>query len=249
MPARKNLIIINAGRFGREVFTWATQTIEAGAPYRIKGFLDSRAEALAGFDYEAGILGDVERYEIQDGDVFVGAVGDPRDKVQYYTPIIERGGCFVNIIHPMANIGVNVRLGSGVVVAPFVAVSSDIMIGDHVSILPFTNVGHDSVVGDWCQISSHCGINGHAIIGPGVFLGSHACIVPDRTVGAGAFVGAAAVVVKDVPPHIKVFGNPARPIGRVGPSTAPFDAFDLPVDLQPLSGSLPSPALEVDDSF
>jgi sugar O-acyltransferase (sialic acid O-acetyltransferase NeuD family) len=214
-PARGNLIVVSAGRMGREVFTWAAQAIAAGAPYRIKGFLDNRADALAGYDYGAGILGDVESYEIQEDDIFVGAIGDPIDKVKYYTPIIQRGGRFVNVIHPLANIGKNVRLGSGIVLAPFVSVTSDIAIGDHVSIGAFSNVGHDVVVGKWCQISSHCGINGRAVLGDGVFLGSHACVVPGITVGEWAFVGAGSIVVRNVPPRVKVFGNPAAQIGGV----------------------------------
>jgi sugar O-acyltransferase (sialic acid O-acetyltransferase NeuD family) len=199
----------------REVFTFASQAIAAGAPYRIKGFLDNRANALAGYDYAAGILGDVDSYEIQEDDVFIGAVGDPIDKIKFYTPIVERGGRFVNLIHPLANIGTNVRLGAGIALAPFTALTADVTIGDHVSIGTFCNVAHDAVVGNWCQISSHCGINGRAVLGEGVFLGSHACVIPGVTVGDWAFVGAGSVVVRDVPPGVKVFGNPAAPIGKV----------------------------------
>ena len=214
-PSRKqDLIIISAGKFGRETYVWAEQAIAAGAPLRIKGFLDNRADALETYDYGISILGDVENYEIEENDVFIGAIGDPKDKVKYYTPIIERGGRFVNVIHPLANLGKNVQLGVGIVLAPFASITCDVKVGDHVSIGAFSNAGHDTVIGDWSQISSHCGINGNAVLGEGVFLGSHACVIPERKVGDWAFVGAGSVVIRDVPARAKVFGNPAAVIGK-----------------------------------
>jgi sugar O-acyltransferase (sialic acid O-acetyltransferase NeuD family) len=214
---KKNLIIISAGRFGREAFVWATQAMAHGARLNIKGFLDSRRDALDGYDYEPGIIGSVEDYIIEKDDVFVGAIGDPRDKVTYYTPILKRGGRFINLIHPLANIGQNVQLGSGIVLGPFASVTCDVKIGDHVSIGAFSNAAHDTVIGNWSQISSHCGINGNASLGEGVFLGSHACIIPWIKVGDWAFVGAGSVVIREVPPGVKVFGNPAAVIGKAGP--------------------------------
>jgi len=215
LTVKESLIIISAGKFGRETFTWAVQLIAHGAPWQIKGFLDDRANALDGFNYEARILGNVENYRIEENDVFVGAIGDPGDKVKYYSPIVKKGGRFVNVIHPLANIGKNIHLGTGIVMGPFSSVTCDAKVGNFVSIGAFSNVGHDAVIGDWCQISSHCGINGNASLDEGVFLGSHACIIPGVKVGAWAFVGAGSVVLKEIQPGVKVFGNPAVPIGRV----------------------------------
>jgi sugar O-acyltransferase (sialic acid O-acetyltransferase NeuD family) len=216
-----NLVIIGAGQFGREVFTWAAQAIASGLSLRIKGFLDDRLDALTGFDYDVKVLGNVSTYAIADGDVFVNAIGNPVYKVRSSARIIESGGAFVNIIHPLANIGHNVRLGTGIVLAPFSSVTSDVTIGDHVSIGAFSNVGHDVVVGDWCQISSHCGLNGVSSLGEGVFVGSHGCVLPRVQVGRWAHVGAGSVVVRNVEPFTRVFGNPAAHIGRVESPLAP----------------------------
>lgn len=209
---KKNLIIISAGKFGRETFAWAAQAIAHGAPWQIKGFLDGRAKALEGYSYEAKIIGTVEDYKIEPEDVFIGAIGDPADKVKYYTPILERGGTFVNLIHPLANIGKNARLGVGVIMFPFSSITTDATIGNFVSIGAFSNVAHDAVIGDWSQINTHCGVNGNAALGEGVFLGSHACVVPGVRIGAWTYVGAGSIVIRDLPPKVKVFGNPARPV-------------------------------------
>jgi sugar O-acyltransferase (sialic acid O-acetyltransferase NeuD family) len=182
---------------------------------RIKGFLDDKANALEGYEYEPGILGDVNGYEIHERDVFVCAIGNPAIKAKCCNRIEEQGGRFINIIHPLANIGLNVDLGVGIILGPFASITSDIKIGSHVSIGALSNVGHDTVIGDWSQISSHCGLNGCATLGEGVFLGSHACVLPRVHVGNWAFVGAGSIVVRDVDARVKVFGNPAKVIGTV----------------------------------
>jgi sugar O-acyltransferase (sialic acid O-acetyltransferase NeuD family) len=213
----KDLLIIGAGEYGREIFTWAAQAIAAGAPWRIKGFLDTRAAILEGYDYDVGVISGPEDYCVQPSDVFVGALGDPRDKMKFYSPIVRKGGQFINIIHPLANVGVNVRFGNGNVLGPFASVTTDVRVGDHVSIGAFSNVAHDTVIGDWCQICSHCGVNGRAELAEGVFLGSHACVIPRVQVGAWAYIGAGSIVVRNVPAEAKMFGNPAAVIGKTTP--------------------------------
>jgi sugar O-acyltransferase (sialic acid O-acetyltransferase NeuD family) len=212
----ENLIIISAGKFGREVYGWAQHSIRAGAGWKFKGFLDDRADALDGLAYEGRILGTVQEYQPASDDVFIGAIGDPREKQKYYNPILEKGGRFTNLIHPLSCIGQNVRLGHGVVLAPFTCLTSDVTVGNFVSFGTYSGAGHDTVIGDWSQVCGHCGINGNAILETGVFLGSHTAILPYVKVGAWSYVGAGSVVIKRVRPGIKVFGNPAVAFDTVG---------------------------------
>lgn len=44
----KNLLIIGARGFGREVYDLAMDCVEAGADFYIKGFLDDKKDALEG---------------------------------------------------------------------------------------------------------------------------------------------------------------------------------------------------------
>ncbi len=52
------------------------------------------------------------------------------------------------------------------------------------------------------------------VIEDDVFIGARAIVLKGVTIGKGAIVGAGAVVTKDVPPGVRVAGNPARIISR-----------------------------------
>jgi sugar O-acyltransferase (sialic acid O-acetyltransferase NeuD family) len=220
MHTIQKLIIVNAGQFGREVFTWVQQAIKAGTPWVLKGFLDDRSDLLRGFRYNAPILSSAESYEPEAGDVFLCAIGTPAVKHRYCSLLEAKGARFATLVHPTALVGHDVRIGEGSILCPFTQLSCDIQLGKHVTVGTFSAVGHDTRIGDWCQISGHCGINGNAVLDEGVFLGSHTCILPRARVGAWAYVGAGSVVLRRVLPRTKVFGNPAVMIGTVDDAPA-----------------------------
>lgn len=213
-----DLIIVSAGNFGREVFTWAEQAIEAGAPWVIKGFLDDRMDQLRGFSYAAPILGRVEDCEPGPDDLFLSAIGEPALKSRYCELIEARGGRFATLVHPTALVGHDVRIDTGSIIGPFTQLSCDIQLGKHVVFGTHSNTAHDTRIGDYSHVCGSCEINGNAQIGRKVFVGSHATLVPNVRIGDGAFIGAGSVVLKNVAAGAKVFGNPAVVIGRAGQS-------------------------------
>lgn len=213
--AVSNLIIINAGNFGREVHVWARQAIQAGMAWRIKGFLDSRSAILDGFDYGTPILAAPEDYRPQADDVFLCAVGDPQGKRHYTSMLEARGAQFTSLIHPTALIGHAVRIGTGAIICPLTQLSCDIELGRHVMFGTLSSGAHDIRIGDYSQISGGCQINGHATLGEGVFLGASVTVLPKARVEDWSYAGAGSVILKRVKTRTKVFGNPAVQIGTV----------------------------------
>src|ERR1700753_3091385 len=104
----KNLIIIGARGFGREVYNLAVQCGGYSKEYNIKGFLDDKTDALNGFNYPAKVIASVEDYQVTENDVFICALGDVEWKKKYTEIILAKGGEFVNLVHPTVIISGNV---------------------------------------------------------------------------------------------------------------------------------------------
>lgn len=206
----KNLIIVGAGGFGREVYNWALADADCDRKWTITGFLDDNPAALDGFDYPVDIIDSITDYRPADNDLFICAIGAPAIKRKVCESLSGRSAQFISLIHPDSIIGMNVSIGRGAIICPKVVVTCDISIGDFVTINCHSSVGHDARIGDWTTISGHCDITGQCKLGEMVFVGSGARIVPLKTVGDHATVGAGSVVIRHVAPETKVFGNPAR---------------------------------------
>jgi len=209
----KNLLIIGAGKFGREVFTWAQQCIENGEKWKIKGFLHTVEKNSTLKDWTQDlIIGDPINYEPTKDDIFLCAIGDPKQKEKYVFEIEKKNGVFTNLIHPTSCIGDNVRFGNGCIFCPFTQASCDITLENYVTIGTQTSLGHDVCIGKWSQLSSHCAINGNVHIGKRVFLGAGCIIVPGKKIEDDCYVGAGSVVINNVKSGDRLFGNPATTI-------------------------------------
>ena len=205
----KDLYIVGAGGFGREVYNWLLDT-GSSPDWQFCGFLDDNSEALKNLDYERGVVAPVKGFIVQPSQLFVCGIGEVSTKIKLCKPLLEQGARFLTVVHPTVLVGKNVRLGQGVVLCPGVILTCDIEVGDMVIVNCHSSVGHDATIGDWCTMSAHCDLTGHARLGRGVFMGSGSRVIPGKSVGDNAFVGAGSVVIQSVASGQQVFGNPAR---------------------------------------
>lgn len=207
----KNLIIIGARGWGREVYMLYTICKQAGTiDCEIKGFLDSKSDALAEYEVYPPIIGDVESYNIEEGDVFFCAMGEPNWRKHYVEIIKSKGGSFISLIHPKAFLGKNIKYGEGCFIGCNAELTCDITLGDFVSIFSCAVIGHDGYVDDYSHLGAHVFMGGFAHIGKNVVLHPAAKILPHIKVGDNAVVGAGSVVVRNVKADTNVFGMPAK---------------------------------------
>ena len=197
------LVIIGARAMGRETYSYAC---ESGM--EVKGFLDSKADALNGFAGYPPILDSVERYCPCEEDVFVVALGEPEYKIKYAQITSEKGGNFVSVVNQTAYIGKYVKIGAGCIICPNTTITNDTEVGSHVIVNIGATINHDNCIGDGSTICPGVRLAGRVKIGRCVFIGTAAVLIPDVHIGDKVFVAAGAVVTKSFDKG-RVMGVPA----------------------------------------
>lgn len=205
----KNLYIIGARGFGREVFNLFEDCRTSYPDIVCRGFLDDKTDALDGLAGYPPIISSVEDYIPGNNDVFVCALGDVKGKRKYVEIISSKGGKFLTIKHPTAHISANTEIGIGCIICAYAQISCDITIGNFNTFQPFVAVGHDTIIGDYCHFNTYAFMGGYAKIGDNVTLHTGAVVHPHVSVGNDSIVGAGSVVIRKVPSNVTVYGNPA----------------------------------------
>ena len=206
----KHLIIIGARGYGRGVYDIAQSMPTYQKEFDIKGFLDSKTDALDEYNNYPPILGAVETYEIQPDDVFTCALGDVKWKKYYASIILNKGGEFMNIIHSSVHFGSNVKLGIGCIIGQSVVIDSDAKLSNFVSIQAQAVIGHDVKIGDWTMIDCFSFCGGFVNVSESSTIHTGAIIVPHMIVEKFSTVNAGSLVTRKVKENTVVMGSPAR---------------------------------------
>lgn len=211
----KDLVIIGAGGFGREVAdTIASINIECPT-YNLIGFVDDDKSFWDTKVNDVKVLGGREELKklcMKSDICAVMAIANANVKCELATYLGEVI-TWENIIHPMALVSKYAQMGTGNIIREFVVVASNARIGNHCMVNANSGLGHDVKIGDFSSVMTHCDVAGNAKLGVSAFMGTGARILPGVTVGDRTFICAGAVVIKDIEDNSKVLGNPARVIG------------------------------------
>lgn len=209
----KNLYIVGAGGFGRELLNLILDIhMIVGSRWNIVGFLDDTDTPLEGKACDCAVVGTIADYSPQPDDVLAFGIADPAAKRRLIPMLKARGAVFEQIIHPYTYLGRNNTFGEGVIIDRGASVSVNVAFGDFVTLLA-SSIAHDVQIGEFSTISAMCNIMGRVSIGSGAFIGGNVAIAPRVTIGDNAYLCMGSVVMKNVPSGTKVMGNPAREIG------------------------------------
>lgn len=86
-------------------------------------------------------------------------------------------------------------------------------IGDDNWIMAYVHIAHDCIIGHRTTFANGASLAGHVEVADHAILGGFTLVHQFSRMGRYAFSGMGSVVNKDVPPFVRVNGNPAEPRG------------------------------------
>lgn len=212
MAEAREVVILGAGGFGREVLDLVRDANRESARWRFMGFVDPEQPP-------EGLLERIDARWLGDDGTFlanptathyIAALGEPSLR----KPVVQKyegtGMIPAPLYHPTAIIGTDTTLGLGTIVGSYASLTTNIRVGKHVHIDRSVTIGHDCTIGDYVTLHPGVTISGGVTIGDSAVVGTNSCVLPGCTVGAGATIGAGAVVISDVPENRTFAGVPAQ---------------------------------------
>ncbi|MBR1431793.1 acetyltransferase [Ruminococcus sp.] len=210
----RDLIIIGASGFGREV-AWLVERInQKDSTWNLLGFIDDNDDIQSDVTNGYKVLGKTESIVSYEDTYFVCAVGasKTREKIIDKIKAIKSDIKFATLIDPSVELSEFVQIGEGSIICAHTILTVNIEIGSHVIINLDCTIGHDAVLKDYVTLYPSVNVSGATKIGHCSELGTGMQIIQGKTVGDYSIVGAGAVVVKDIPDNCTAVGSPAKPI-------------------------------------
>lgn len=206
----KELIIVGAGGFGRDVLYLAKDINYKSQQWIIKGFIDDNVNALDSVKCNYKVIGTIKDWVPKESEVFALGVASPKAKEAIIEILKQKKAKFVTLISPHAHINDFCDIGEGCCIHRQSTIGDNVILGNFVHIAG-SMIGQDSTIGDFSTTTGFTNV-ASAYIGKRVFLGSHSVVVNGRKVGDDAFVSAGSIVVNNIKQGNRVFGVPARKI-------------------------------------
>lgn len=210
----KDIVIIGAGGFGREV-AWLIEDVNRFKnQWNILGFVDDD-KSIQGTEIDGyEVVGNIEWLAKQELHA-VCAIGNPIIKKRVINRLSGSKNKYPILIHPSVIYSDRVIFGEGSVICAGNIATVNVKIGKHVIINLGCTIGHDVVIGDYVTVLPGVNISGFAKIDECVSIGTGAAIIPKTLVGKNTVIGAGSVVIKDLPENCTVVGVPAKPIKSI----------------------------------
>ena len=203
----KDLYIIGAGGFGREVAWLVSRINEVQPTWNFLGFIDDNP-GLAGKEIDGyTVAGNCDFLNEQEDVYCVCAVGASSVRKKIVSKLSNVH--FATLIDPSVRMSSLVSVGEGSIICADTIITVDVEIGNHVIVNLDCTIGHDAVLEDFVTLYPSVNVSGQCHIGEAVELGTGMQIIQGRSICKETIVGAGAVVVKGITESGTYVGVPA----------------------------------------
>ena len=183
------LIIIGAGGHGKVI---ADNALKNG--YTDINFVDDRVTGTCMGFLIIGTSAEIKKLDDGNTDFIIG-VGNNAVRKR----IAEQYDVnWVALVHPSAQIAVNVSIGKGTVVMAGAVINACSTVGEHCIINTGSIVEHDNQIEDYVHISPRAALGGTVRVGALTHVGIGVVVRNNIQICGASTIGAGAVVVKDI---------------------------------------------------
>lgn len=206
----KNLYIIGAGGFGREV-AWLVERINQIEPiWNLRGFIDDDKSRWGTKEGEYLIYGGCDYLEKIDEVYVVCAIGASKIRKRVISKLNDSNVKFATLVDPSVIMSNKINIGEGTIICAGSVLTVDVKIGRHVIINLNSTIGHDSIIEDFVTIYPNVNISGKAYLGSCSEFGTGMQIIQGIKIASNTIIGAGAVVIENIDEEGVYVGVPVK---------------------------------------
>lgn len=209
----KDIVIIGAGGFGREVQWLIERVNQNNKIWNLIGFIDD------GLDWGTNIngipvIGNVDYLINYNKHISVAcAIGSSKTRKKVIEQLkVNKNIYFPNLIDPSVIMSNTIKFGSGVIICAGTILTVNIELGDFIIINLDCTIGHDVRLNSYVTLYPSVNVSGNVSIGQITEIGTGTQIIQGKNILNETIVGAGAIVTKDIPAMCTAIGSPAKPI-------------------------------------
>lgn len=210
----KNIVIIGAGGFAKEVALLIDDINKANTIWDILGYID---EKVGDFNGKYPIVGNDDWLLNYNEEIYVVfGIGSPQLTKKLVAKFsINPNIKYPNLIHPNA-IGdwERIELGKGNIICASNTFTTDIQIGNFNIFNLDCTLGHDSIIGDCNVFNPSVNMSGGFAIGSFCLIGTGVTILQYISIADNIIVGAASLITKNLELKGTYIGSPAKILNK-----------------------------------
>lgn len=210
----KDIVIVGAGGFAREV-AWLIEEInEEKKEWNLLGFIDDNKENIGKKLNGYKILGTTEYLnEELSRDIYtIIAIGNGKIREKIVNKLKNRK--YAILTHPNVKISSTNLIEEGSIICSGNILTVNIKVGKHVIINLDCTIGHDAIIEDYTTVLPSVNLSGNTKTKKYTTLGTGTKVIQGVTIGENVMIGAGTIVIKDVESNVTAVGNPARIIKK-----------------------------------